>query len=66
MKNTIVTIEGNRGEYTGFSRIQGKITHYFSMYDGSVIKLSELPKGITAYEAPASLSGFNYPQSLLK
>ncbi len=40
MKNTIVTIRGKRGEYTGFSYIT--MCHHFSMYDGSCIKLSEL------------------------
>ncbi len=35
-----VEIDGKGGEYTGFSFITWK--HYFSMYDGSVIKLSEM------------------------
>ena len=39
-KNKIVSINGKRGEYTGFSYITMK--HHFSMYDGSVIKLSEM------------------------
>lgn len=39
-KNTIVTIDGKRGEYTGFSYIT--MQHHFSMYDGSTIKMSEL------------------------
>ena len=38
-KNKKVTINGLTGEYTGFS-YPG--LHYFSMYNGSVIKLSEL------------------------
>ena len=39
-KNIIVTIQGKRGEYTGFSWITMK--HHFSTYDGSIIRLSEL------------------------
>lgn len=38
--NKIVAISGKRGEYTGFSYIT--MQHHFSMYDGSVIRLSEL------------------------
>lgn len=38
-RNEVVTIEGKAGEYTGFSNLTNY--HYFSMYDGSVIKLSE-------------------------
>ncbi len=40
MANIIVEINGKSGEYTGFSPIS--CTHNFSMYDGSVVKLSEL------------------------
>jgi len=40
MKNKIVTINGNSGEYTGFSYIT--MCHHFSMYNGSTIKLSEM------------------------
>lgn len=36
----IIEIKGKKGEYTGFSNIS--CCHHFSMYDGSVIKLSEL------------------------
>lgn len=68
MKNSIVTINGKRGEYTGWSRINGAIIHYFSMYDGSIIKCGSL-EGILpashAFEAPV-LPTFNYPESLLK
>lgn len=39
-KNKVVTINGKRGEYTGFSYVTMK--HHFSMYDSSVIKLGEL------------------------
>ena len=38
MKNWIVKIKGKAGEYTGW--VNG--LYYFSMYDGSVIPLSEL------------------------
>ncbi len=40
MKNEIVNIDGKRGEYTGFSYIT--MQHYFSMYDGSIKRLSEM------------------------
>lgn len=42
MNTQIVTINGKSGEYTGFSRIGGVITHYFSMYDGSVVRRASL------------------------
>ncbi len=37
--NTRVEIRGVPGEYTGLSFVTGK--HYFSMYNGSVIRLTE-------------------------
>lgn len=39
-KNQRVEIDGKTGEYTGFSYLS--MMHNFSMYDGSVIRLSEL------------------------
>lgn len=39
-RNTQVVIDGQTGEYTGFSFITWK--HYFSMCNGDVIKLSEM------------------------
>lgn len=42
-RNRIVTIENKRGEYTGSAAPVGnpaKKIHYFSMYDGSVIRLT--------------------------
>jgi len=39
-KNKIVSINGNKGEYTGFSYIT--MCHHFSMYNGEVVRLSEL------------------------
>lgn len=42
MRNQIVTIDGKKGEYTGFSVINGATIHYFSMYDGSVIRRTSL------------------------
>ena len=39
-KNLSVKIDGKAGEYTGYSFITWK--HYFSMYDGSVIRISEM------------------------
>jgi len=35
-----VEIDNKPGEYTGYSFVTWK--HYFSMYDGSVIRLSEM------------------------
>jgi len=40
MKNKIVTINGRKGEYTGFSN--ATVKHHFSMYDGSTVALSEM------------------------
>ena len=58
MSTQIVTINGKSGEYTGFSRINGEITHYFSMYDGSVIRRTSLDGiSVTPFEAPKELGG---------
>lgn len=38
MRNQILTINGKSGEYTGHSLLNGETIHYFSMYDGSVIR----------------------------
>lgn len=40
MKNSIVTIDGIRGEYTGFSEASG--FHHFSMYNGATMKRATL------------------------
>jgi hypothetical protein len=37
-QNRQVIIEGKKGEYIGFSKINKNKLHFFSMYDGSVIK----------------------------
>lgn len=62
MRNQIVTINGKSGEYTGYSFVDGKIIHSFSMYNGSIIRRGSLA-GISAIAvpAPAELGGlFNY------
>lgn len=62
MPTQIVEINGVRGEYTGYSRIKGQIIHYFSMYDGGVIRMESLGRiDVTPFEAPKMLGGvFNY------
>ena len=61
MQNQIITINGKSGEYTGFSDVAGQTIHFFSMYDGSVIRRTSLEGiNITPFASQELGGKFNY------